>query len=178
MTSPRALRRLLALGAAACALSAAAQPAAPADTPAAYRLGPADRVQVKVAETELDLDARLSSGGTLAVPLLGDVPAAGLTAAELAAEIERRLEADYLARATVTVEVLEIQSKTVSVLGAVAKPGSYGVPGGWTLLQAIGAAGGLATDRGNTVRVVRHADNGLTDQITLSLDELVEQAAP
>lgn len=156
---------------------AAAQ--APPRIDASYRLGAADRVRVSVAEApEFGVEGTLTAAGTLAVPVVGDVEAAGRTAAELAAEIERLLEADYLARATVTVEVLDVNARTVSVLGAVARPGSYGFAGDWTLLEAIGAAGGFSQDRGNTVRVVRHAENGLSDQITLPLADLVERADP
>lgn len=144
-----------------------------------YRLGPDDRVKVTVAEApQLGVEGTVSPAGTLTVPVVGAVPATGLTAAELAAELERRLEADYLARATVTVEVLDVQARTVSVLGAVVRPGAYGFAGDWTVLEAIGAAGGLAPDRGNTVRIVRHAENGLSDQITLPLADLVGRADP
>ena len=178
---PRRISILAALVAAASAL-AAALPAHAQTQPrvdASYRLGAADRVKVAVAEAaQLGFEGALSATGTLTVPVVGEVPAAGLTAAELAAELERRLEADYLARATVDVEVLAVNARTVSVLGAVARPGAYGFAGDWTLLEAIGAAGGFATDRGNTVRIVRHAENGLSDQVTLPLAELIERTDP
>lgn len=184
MTSPRSYTTHFPLAALACAVLAAAAlapGAAAQSTPqvaSSYRLGVADRVAVTVAEApQLGFEGTLSATGTITVPVVGAVvPAAGLTAAELAAELERRLEADYLARATVRVEVLEVQSRTVSVLGAVQSPGTYGFAGDWTLLEAIGAAGGFATDRGSTVRVVRRADNGLSDQIELPLADLVDRA--
>jgi protein involved in polysaccharide export with SLBB domain len=178
VTPPRPYRSL-ALTVALClgaALPAAAQ--APARVEADYRLGASDRVAVTVAEApQLGVpEGTIAADGTLTLPVVGAVPAAGRTAEELAAEIEQRLEADYLARATVAVEVLDVQARTVSVLGAVAKPGSYGFAGDWTVLEAIGAAGGLASEHGNTVRIVRHAENGLSDQITLPLADLVERA--
>lgn len=179
-TRPYPSLHLLAASLTVCAALAAA-PAVAAQAPpqvaSSYRLGATDRVAVTVAEApQLGFEGTLSAAGTIVVPVVGEVPAAGLTAAELAAELERRLEADYLARATVEVEVIEVQARTVSVLGAVQNPGSYGFAGDWTLLEAIGAAGGLAADRGNTVRVVRRADNGLSDQITLPLADLVDRA--
>lgn len=180
MTSLRPYASLTLLAALVCAVPAVAPPAAaqsPPQVASSYRLGAADRVRVTVAEApQLGFTGALSPAGTITVPVVGEVPAAGLTAAELAAELERRLEADYLARATVTVEVLEVQARSVSVLGAVKSPGTYGFAGDWTLLEAIGAAGGLAADRGNTVRVVRRADNGLSDQIELPLADLVDRA--
>ena len=185
MTSPYRSPALAVAALAALALGAGllAPPPAAAQEPlrvgADYRLGPDDRVKVTVAEApQLGVEGTVSAAGTLTVPVVGAVPATGLTAAELAAELERRLEADYLARATVTVEVLDVKARTVSVLGAVVRPGSYGFAGDWTVLEAIAAAGGLATDRGNTLRIVRHAENGLSDQITLPLAELVQGADP
>lgn len=171
---------LLAASLAVCAALAAAPPAAAQAPPRvadSYRLGAADRVAVTVAEApELGFEGTLTAIGTIVAPAVGAVPAAGLTADELATELERLLEIDTLERATVEVEVLEVLARTVSVLGAVQNPGSYGFAGDWTLLEAIGAAGGLATDRGNSVHVVRRADNGLSDQITLPLAELVDRA--
>lgn len=177
---PYAPLHLLAAGLAVCAALAAA-PLAAAQAPPrvadSYRLGPADRVAVRVAEApELGFEGSLSAIGTIVAPAVGEVPAAGLTADELATELERLLEIGTLERATVEVEVLEVLARTVSVLGAVKNPGSYGFAGDWTLLEAIGAAGGLAADRGNSVHVVRRADNGLSDQITLPLAELVDRA--
>lgn len=176
----RTLRRSALLALATLWASLAAAPAAAQPTATAgYRLGPQDLVRVEVEESAtLNADARLSAAGTITLPVLGEVEAVGLTAAELAAVLEERLEADYLARATVRVEVLELKSQSVSVLGAVARPGSYGFAGEWALLDAIGAAGGLSAERGDTLHVVRRAANGLSDQVSLSLPELMGGARP
>lgn len=179
----RAVRRSLALLLAATA-AATVVPCPPAwaqGTVAAanYSLGPKDRIKIEVFEVpELNTEARVAEDGTVTLPVLGAVPASGLTADELAAKIEQRLEADYVNRATVHVELTEVLSKTVTVLGAVAKPGTLGHPGRWTLLEAISAAGGLAADHGDTVRVQRRAANGLTDQIALPVDDLVQRLDP
>jgi polysaccharide export outer membrane protein len=159
----------------ACAPALAQGPVASAD----YRLGPKDRLKVEVFEVpELNAEARVADDGTVTLPVLGAVPAAGLTADELAASIEQRLEADYVNRATVSVELTEVLSKTVTVLGAVARPGTLGHPGRWTLLDAITAAGGLSAEHGDVIRVQRRAANGLTDQVTLPLEDLVQRLDP
>jgi protein involved in polysaccharide export with SLBB domain len=149
---------VLALAVLAAAASAAAQaPVATAD----YRLGPRDGVEIEVFEVpELNTELRVADDGSITLPVLGPVPAAGLTAGELAEEIQRRLEADYVNRATVRVALTEVLSKTVTVLGAVARPGALGHPGTWTLLEALNAAGGLTADHGNHVRIQRRAANG------------------
>jgi len=159
----------------ACAPALAQGPVASAD----YRLGPKDRLKVEVFEVpELNAEARVADDGTVTLPVLGAVPASGLTADELAASIEQRLEADYVNRATVRVELTEVLSKTVTVLGAVARPGTLGHPGRWTLLDAITAAGGLTAEHGDVIRVQRRAANGLTDQVTIPLEDLAQRLDP
>jgi len=167
---------LVALAALAFAAAAAAQaPIASAD----YRLGPRDRVKIEVFEVpELNAERRVADDGTVSLPVVGAVAAAGLTVSELAAALQRRLEADYVTRASVRVELTEVLSKTVTLLGAVNRPGTHGHPGDWTLLEAITAAGGLATDHGANVLVQRRAGNGLADQVSIPLADLIERADP
>lgn len=144
-----------------------------------YRIGPRDLVRIEVFELpELDIERRVSPQGELRLPVIGDFPVAGRTEAELAAELERLLEADYVERATVNVEVLEIRSRSLTVLGAAREPGEYGLAGERTLLEVITAAGGLADNHGSSIHVLRRAGNGLTDQLTIDIDELLERAEP
>lgn len=159
----------------AAAQQAARQPIASAD----YRLGPRDQVEIEVFEVpELNATLRVADDGNVTLPVVGAVPAAGLTVSELADALKSRLEADYVTRASVRVVLTEVLSKTVTVLGAVNRPGAHGHPGDWTLLEAIAAAGGLAADHGNRVLVQRRAGNGLADQVSIALAELVEGADP
>jgi polysaccharide export outer membrane protein len=173
---PAAVVALLAVLALACPGPAAAQaPVATAD----YRLGPRDGVKIEVFEVpELNAERRVGEDGTITLPVLGSVQAAGLTAGELADAIQRRLEADYVNRATVRVELTEVLSQTVTVLGAVANPGALGHPGSWTLLEALSAAGGLTADHGAYLRIQRRAANGLSDQVSIPIADLVERADP
>lgn len=170
---------LASLPAAAQAPSRSGSQVVPPEVSPTYRLGPRDRVRVQVFEVpELNAEARVAENGTVTLPVLGAVPAQGRTATELAAEIERLLEASYVNRATVQVDLLEVLSKTVTVLGAVARPGSLGHPGEWTLLEVLTAAGGLAEEHGEHVRVQRRAGNGLADQVTVPVAQLVGRADP
>ena len=144
-----------------------------------YELGPRDSIRLEVAgDPSLTGEYRLTDAGTVNLPLLGEVAAAGLTAGELASLIEERLEADFIADARVRVQVAEVRSKTISVLGAVVRPGVLGYPGEWTLLEALTAAGGLASDRGDTVHVLRRAGNGLSDQVSIPVDALLLRGEP
>lgn len=157
-----------------------AQPAAPVTPPeAGYRLGPRDLVRIRVFEVpELNVESRVSETGAVTLPLIGDVPASGLTEKEFEARLEGLLEERYVNRASVSVEVVEFRSRPITVIGAVRQPGHLAFPGGWTLLDALAAAGGLADNHGDLIYVMRRADNGLSDQVAIPVDDLFVRGDP
>ena len=119
-----------------------------------YKLGPQDKLRVKVYEwraanseahewAALNGDFYVSAGGDVSIPLIGEVPAAGRTVAELADAIETRLQSriGLSNKPNAAVEVLEY--RPFYITGLVAKPGQYPCPPGLTVLQAISIAGGV-----------------------------------
>ena len=144
-----------------------------------YRIGPRDLLSVRVDEdVKLNGEHRVAENGTVNLPLLGDVPVSGKTTTEISVMVKKLLEDKYMQRASVDVQVTEFQSRPIAVIGAVKKPGNLGFSGRWTLLEALTAAGGLAENHGNVVHVLRRADNGLSDQVTISLDDLMLRGDP
>jgi polysaccharide export outer membrane protein len=110
-----------------------------------YPIGPGDVLEISVPAIEelRDRVVRISGEGTISLPLIGIVRAAGLSETELREEIRRRLE-DYMYKPQVNLFVREYRSRQVAVLGAVAKPGLYNLASGAdTLLDMIGLAGGM-----------------------------------
>lgn len=143
-----------------------------------YRLGPKDVVDVKVFEVpELNGEHRISEDGNLALPLIGDVPAGGLTTRELARRLETILVAKYVQQANVSISIKDFQNKPISFVGAVARPGILAVSGRWRLLQALTAVGGLGTNAGKKLYVLRTAENGLADQLEVNLDDLLTHSS-
>ena len=172
------LAAVLASAALALGLPALAQTQSPASS-AGYRVGPKDLLDIKVFEVpELNIERRITEDGTINLPLIGEFPVAGLTVNEVASRLEALLEAKYVQRASVAVQIREFRSKPIAVLGAVRQPGNLAFSGRWTLLEAISAAGGVADAHGDTIHVLRRADNGLTDQISIPVDDLVLRADP
>lgn len=145
-----------------------------------YRIGPRDVVAIEVfEEARLNGEFRVNEDGTIRLPLVGNVTAEGLTEEELAARLKEVIEAQLLQRASVTADVKEFRSRPISVLGAVRQPGSLKeYSGRLTLIEAITAAGGLSGAQGTSVHVLRRAPNGLTDQVTIPIDELLVRADP
>lgn len=153
----------------------------PAQDPVAsqYRIGPKDLLAIKVFEVpELNVELRVGEDGTIRLPLIGGLPVQGLTVNQIADRLRDTLEKRYVQHASVSVDVREYRSKPISVIGAVREPGNLAVPGRWTLLEAIAAAGGLRDEHGDTVYVLRRAENGLTDQIAIDLERLMVEADP
>lgn len=131
----------------------------PPSSPADYRIGPDDQLDITVLEaTELDRAPRVSAGGEISLPLLGTIRAAGLTARELEIVIEELLRRTYIREPHVTVQVREIQSHPVAVFGAVKKPGVFQIREPKTVVEMLSQAEGLDEDAGDTV-IVEHRSN-------------------
>lgn len=147
-------------------LATAAQPAPPAPMLQAPQpllaLGPGDSVRVIVLENpELTTETRISLGGTLGMPLLGEVVVAGRTPLEAAGLIGDQLRANkYLRDPHVSVTLLETQSRRVQVLGHVARPGQYALDGRNEKLTDFLALAGGRTEDGSDRVVVTRRDGG------------------
>ena len=122
-------------------------------------LGPGDLVEISVFDVPefSSLKLRIPVGGSVTLPLIGAIAAAGLTPSELEKTIRARLERDYMNDPQVAVFVIEQKSQRISVIGAVKTGGVYSLAGHFRLADALAMAGGLAEDAGHTVYVIRRA---------------------
>lgn len=112
---------------------------------AAYRLNPADLIAVSVfEEPDLAATVRLSEDGTVVLPLLGTVKVVGKSVKEATELVTDLYKKDYLVAPVVTITVVELTKARFSVLGQVARPGTYEIPveGTMPLMDAIAMAGG------------------------------------
>jgi len=107
------------------------------------------------AAPELNRQVRVSSGGEISLPLLGQIRAAGLTPVELESSLQGLLHRTYMKDPHVSVFVRDLQSHPVSVMGAVKMPGIFQVRGPRTLLEVLSLAGGLSDDAGDTAIIMR-----------------------
>lgn len=125
-----------------------------------YRIGPQDVLEVTVFKApDLSKSVQVAEAGTINLPLVGDIPAAGKTASALEHDIQGRLGARYMKSPQVTVFVKEYNSQRVTIEGAVRKPGVYPLRGGDTLMQTIARAEGLDREVSST-NVAIFRDNG------------------
>ena len=86
---------------------------------------------------------QVADSGTINLPLVGEVPAAGMTAQDVERSLTRKLGAKYLQNPQVTVYVREYNSQRVTIEGAVKSQGVYPIRGRSSLMQMIATAGGL-----------------------------------
>ena len=109
-----------------------------------YRLGAQDLIEVSVfGVEELSKTVRVNSNGQISLPLVGGVMAGGRTIPELEADLAKKYAEGYVKRPQVTIFVKEFASQSITMEGAVAKPGIYPLTGRISLLQAVAVAGGL-----------------------------------
>jgi len=109
-----------------------------------YVIGPEDVLKIDVwKEPEMSGTSPVRPDGKISLPLIGDVPAAGMTPTQLTAELTNRLK-KYLEDPRVTVSVNAVQSQRVFILGQVGRAGAYPLLPDMTVLQALSTAGGLS----------------------------------
>jgi polysaccharide export outer membrane protein len=138
-----------------------------------YKLGPSDRTRITVfGQPTLTGEYVLDGNGVLAFPLIGNVPASGMTPSELQRTIAAKLDPDYLRNPSVSVEVST--RRPFYVVGEVQKPGSYPFVTDMTVLNAIATAGGQ-TYRANMSRFyVKRKQNGHTVRVAATQETLLQ----
>lgn len=137
-----------------------------------YPIGPGDLIEVSVpAVVEIqDVTVRVAPDGTVALPLLGTLRAAGRTESGLRDEIRAAL-GRYMYEPQFTLLVVQHRNREVGVLGAVAKPGPYSVEGRReTVLDMLSEAGGLTDDATRRILFIPVADGDAAPVRVASLD--------
>jgi polysaccharide export outer membrane protein len=133
--------------------AAAPLPAGPAH--ADYQIGPEDLLRITVyGHEDLTQTVLVQPDGTFTFPLVGRVKASDNTPAELEKKIAILLSKGFIRNPQVTVVVQEFRSKTVYVVGEVARPGPYPLAGHTALMEVLAKAGPTA-NAGAEVVVVR-----------------------
>ncbi|TKB91218.1 MAG: sugar ABC transporter substrate-binding protein [Nitrospira sp.] len=129
--------------------------------PSDFFLGPEDVLKVMVWKSpDLSGEVMIRPDGTITMPLIGDVPAAGLTANVLAKRIGDRLT-EYVSSPVVTIQVKEVNSYFIYVLGEVVKPGKYPLKSYANVVQGISLAGGFGPFANkNKIKVLRNISTG------------------
>jgi polysaccharide export outer membrane protein len=127
--------------------------------PQGYTVGVGDQLAVSLwGYKELSAEAVVLPDGTVSLPLIGQVEIAGLDLHRAQDRLSQRY-AEFVLDPRVTVVVKNLGTITVSIVGAVNKPGSVTLVRQSRALDAIAAAGGLtkagSATRGQIIRAAR-----------------------
>ncbi len=130
-----------------------------------YFIGPEDVLEISVWKNEdLSRVTTVRPDGMIALPLIGDVQAAGLTPEELRKAIVNKLK-EYQETVVVSVIVQEVNSFKVFIMGEVAAPGTYTLKRNTTILQAIAMAGGFTEYASrNDIVLIRERSGGSEEE--------------
>ena len=160
---------------AAFALAVLAPAALPAAPYAGYVLGPDDTVQVNVFnQPEAGVATRVKADGTIVMPLIGSIQAAGQTNITLAQMItDKYVKGGFFKSPVVNVEVGGYQSKRVNVAGRVSTPGVFPLDREYHVLEMLLKAGWVRENGANYV-YLRRADG---KEQRLDVEQLVRGSA-
>lgn len=144
-----------------------------------YRIGVTDHLRIRVWKNpELSVDVPVRTDGKISVPLLDDVQAEGLEPMELKEIIARELS-EYVDAPDVTVIVVGMNSRFVSVLGGAGRNTRVPLTRHLRVLEAIAAVGGFRAfaDKGD-VRIVRRREDGSEVEYRFDYDAYIKGRAP
>ena len=130
-----------------------------------YRVGPGDVLEVTVeGRPDLSRLPTVQPTGIIHYPLVGDVPVAELSVADVAERMGTLLSKAG-ATGTVSARVLEYNSRSVFIEGEVKRPGRQVLKSAGRLVDALVEAGGFTALASGDVRVERRVgafDDGAT----------------
>ncbi|MDO6475426.1 polysaccharide biosynthesis/export family protein [Alteromonas sp. 1_MG-2023] len=138
-----------------------------------YKLSADDVISVSVFnEDDLSLSkVRVSSVGTISMPLIGQVEVKGLSVSQAEKKIHDLYLGDYLKKPNVTITIDEYREFYVT--GEVEKPGGFSYREGMTVQRAITLAGGFS-ERAARGKIYIVREKGSREPLQVNLAALVQ----
>jgi polysaccharide export outer membrane protein len=142
---------------------------------AAYVIGADDVLSISVwKEPDITRVVTVRSDGKISLPLVGELQAAGRTPSDLEKDITAAL-LSYIAQPQVSVMVQEANSQKFNILGQVAKPGSYPLTAGLSIVDAIAQAGGFKDfAKKKSVYIMRQDSSGNSTRIPFNYEQFIK----
>ena len=121
-----------------------------------YLLGAGDVLKITVYNNaDLSLETKVSEAGTISYPLIGDVQVVGLTISAAEKKLAKMLDAGgFVKKPQINILVTLYQSKMISVLGSVLKPGRYPLDRATNLADMLALVGGATADGSDLVTII------------------------
>ena len=145
---------------------------------APYVVGPSDVLRITVwKDPSLSTEGPVGPGGTITMPLVGELPAAGRTVKQIQEEAARGLAA-FVKDAVVTVAVVEVNSYRFTVAGNVEHRGMFSPRYYVTVSEAIALAGGPNRYASPAKVVVIRPAEKVAQRIAIDYEEILSGASP
>jgi polysaccharide export outer membrane protein len=139
------------------------------------QLGPGDVFDIRVyEEPQLSGLYRVSADGSINFPLIGQVQVEKQTPPELGKTLEARLADGYLRSPHVSIFVKEYNSKRISVLGQVNKPGTFPYTDSMNVIEAVTLAGGFTPIAAKNDTVVTRSDGNAKTRVQVRVESISE----
>jgi polysaccharide biosynthesis/export protein len=140
----------------------------------AYLLGPGDIIDIGVWKDEtLSKSLTILPDGKISFPLIGEIKAAGRTVPDLKKEIEQKI-VRYAPDPIVSIEVRQVNSMLIYVIGRVNAPGRFSLNTNVNVLQALTMAGGVnAFAKRDKIKIFRQ-ESGKTKIYRFKYDDVTE----
>lgn len=140
-------------------------------------LGVGDQITIAVfGQPDLAAEVTVGESGIIMVPLIGTLNVLNMSAAQLETMVASRLkDGGYLQNPGVSVQIRQLRSQLVSVIGEVQRPGRYPIQGRMTVLEALATAGGLNPRADKTIVLLRkpsaeHEKDSPREEISIQLE--------
>ncbi len=135
---------------------------------APYLLDAGDRLRITVfGQDGLTNSYAVDAAGFITMPLVGSLPARGLTTAQLSLSLTERLKQGYIREPKVAIEVEAY--RPFFIHGEVATPGQYAYVANMTVENAIAIAGGFGPRADRNQVTVSRTTGGQTTRATVPL---------
>ncbi len=149
------------------------------DAARVYRAGVGDELAVSVfGASEFSGSFTVDDGGSIQMPLIGEVPVLNQTSTEIADRIESRLSARYLRHPDAIVSFRTRTGNRLTVDGSVNTPGNYAFSGPMSLMRVIAMGGGTSENANERRVVVFRQINGQRHAAAFDLRMIREAQAP
>jgi polysaccharide export outer membrane protein len=143
------------------------------------RLGIDDVFEVRVlGEQDLSGMYRIAADGTVDYPFIGRVAVIGMRSGDVQELIASKLADGYLKKPQVSLMVKEWNSRKVSVIGQVQKPGSVTYFPNMTIVDAIAAAGGFTGIASKNSVTLRREAQGSVQSNNYPVADISQGRAP
>ena len=132
-----------------------------------YVVGAQDVLKITVFdEPTMSGSYRVDTDGSFQYPMLGRIAVGGMRVREVEQMLRTKLEDGYIKRAQVAVDVEQLRSRSIFVVGEVRSPGKYPMTVQMSLIEALAAAGSTTAAASSEVMILRPRDAGSAKALT------------